>query len=149
MRTLRFDLIFSYWIFIWILIFRLKWTIFSPKFAIIVGLIINSFMLIFMFLYGTIMESIVYFIIINIFIKVIPLYYLRNKSITWKDIYVTFILFIIYIIWLHFNKESLSGNLKLIYDSLINNKNNTPFLSLINKFKTNWKNYYNPELLYK
>jgi hypothetical protein len=147
MRALRFDLIFSYWIFIWVLIYLFKWTIYSPKFALIVGLIENCFMLILMFLYGTRIESIIYFIIINIFIKVVPLYYLRNYLIKWKDIYFTFILFIIFIVWLHLNKESLTGNLKLIYNSLINNKNKTPFLSFIQKFKINWKNYYNPELL--
>lgn len=149
MRKLRFDLIFSYWIFIWVLIYRLNWTIYSPKFAVIIGIIENFFMLIMMFLYGTGIESIIYFIIINILIKAIPLYFLRNNSIYWKDIYFTILLFLIYIIWLYINNESLIGNLKLIYDSLINNRFNTPFLSLIKKLKTYWKNYKNPELLYK
>jgi hypothetical protein len=147
MRSLRFDLIFSYWIFIWFLIYKLKWIIYSPKFAILLGLIENLFMLIMMFLFETRMESILYFITINIFIKIIPLYYLRNDIIDWKDIYFTLFLFFLFVIWLYINKESLIGNLKLIYDSLIYNKNNTPFLGFIKKFKNNWKNYYNPELI--
>jgi hypothetical protein len=147
MRVLRFDLIFSYWIFIWFLIYKLKWVMYSPKFAIIFGLIENFFMLIMMFLFGTKMESIIYFIIINIFIKVIPLYYLRKDYIYWKDIYFTFVLFIIFIIWLHINNESLIGNLKLIHDSLVYNGFNTPFFALIKKFKNNWKKYNNPELI--
>ena len=147
MRVLRFDLIFSYWIFIWFLIYKLKWVMYSPKFAIIFGLIENLFMLIMMFLFGTKMESIIYFIIINIFIKVIPLYYLRNDYISWKDIYFTFVLFILFIIWLHINNKSLIGNLKLIHDSLVYNEFNTPFFALIKKFKNNWKKYNNPELI--
>lgn len=147
MRTLRFDLIFSYWIFIWFLFYKLKWILFSPKFAIIVGLIENFVMLSLMILYGTKIESILYFITINIFIKVLPLYYLRNNYIYWKDIYFTIVLFIIFIFWLHINKESLIGNLKLIHNSLIYNRFNTPFFAFIQKFKTNWKNYKNPELL--
>jgi hypothetical protein len=147
MRVLRFDLIFSYWIFIWFLIYKLKWIMYSPKFAIIFGFIENCFMLIMMFLFGTKTESIIYFIIINFFIKVIPLYYLRNDYIYWKDIYFTFVLFIIFIIWLHINNESLVGNLKLIHDSLVYNRINTPFFALIKKFKNNWKKYNNPELI--
>ena len=147
MRTLRFDLIFSYWIFIWFLCYKFKWISFSPKFAIIVGLIENFLMFSLMILYKTRIESIIYFIIINIFIKVLPLYYLRNNYIYWKDIYFTIVLFIIFIFWLHINKESLIGNLKLIHNSLIYNRFNTPFFVFIQKFKTNWKNYKNPELL--
>jgi hypothetical protein len=147
MYALRFDLIFSYWIFIWFLIYKLKWIMYSPKFAIIFGLFENCFMLIMMFLFGTRMESIIYFIVINIFIKVIPLYYLRNDYICWKDIYFTIILFILFILWLHINRESLIGNLKLIHDSLIYNKFNTPLFALIKKFKNNWKKYNNPELI--
>ena len=147
MRVLRLDLIFSYWIFIWFLIYKLKWIMYSPKFAIIFGLIENFFMLIMMFLFGTKMESIIYFIIINVFIKVIPLYYLRNEYIYWKDIYFTIILFILFILWLHINKESLIGNLKLIHDSLVYNRFNTPFFALIKNFKNNWKKYNNPELI--
>ena len=94
-----------------------------------------------MLLYKTHLKTIFYFIIINTFIKIIPLYYLRDSHIYWNDIYFTIILFIIFIIWLHINKKSLKGNLKLIYDSLIYNKNNTPFLSLIKKIKNNFKNY--------
>ena len=100
-----------------------------------------------MILYETRAESIFYFITINIFIKVLPLYYLRNNYIYWKDIYFTIVLFIIFIFWLHINKESLIGNLKLIHNSLIYNRFNTPFFAFIQKFKTNWKNYKNPELL--
>lgn len=147
MRSLRFDLIFSYWIFIWFLLYKLKWIIYSPKFAILFGLIENLCMLIMMFIFETKMQSILYFITINIFIKIIPLYYLRNNIIYWKDIYFTIFLFFLFVLWLYLNKESLIGNFKLIYESLIYNKNNTPFLGFINKFKNYWKNYYNPELI--
>ena len=147
MSQLRFDLIFSYWIFIWFIIYKLNLITFSPKFALIIGLIENFIMLIMMLLYGTHIETIFYFIIINTFIKVIPLYYLRNTNINWNDIYFTIILFIIFIIWLHINNKNLIGNLKLIHDSFIYNKNDTPILSLIKKFKNNFKNYKNPEII--
>jgi hypothetical protein len=147
MSKLRFDLIFSYWIFIWFIFYQLNLIKFSPKFALIIGLIENFIMLIMMLLYKTQIETIFYFVIINTFIKVIPLYYLRNNDINWNDIYFTIILFIIFIVWLYINKKTIIGNLKLIYDSLIYNKNDTPLLSLIKKFKNNFKNYKNPEFI--
>ena len=95
-----------------------------------------------MLLYGTSRETIFYFIVINTLIKVVPLYCLRNDAIKWKDIYFTIFLFIIFILWLHINSQSLIGNLKIIHDSLFYGKNETPFMAIINQIKYNiyiWK----------
>ena len=139
MSVLRGDLVFSYWIFIWYLLYELKITKYSPKFALIIGLIDNIIMLILMLLYGTSKKTILYFVFINFLIKIIPIYLLRNKSIKLFDIKITFCLFLIFIIWLHLNKQNLFGNIKLIYDSLLYGKNETPLISLINKIKNNFK----------
>ena len=92
-----------------------------------------------MLMYGTSKETIFYFIIINTLIKVVPLYYLRNESIKWRDIYFTVFLFIVFVGWLHLNKQSLVGNLKVIHDSLLYGQDKTPFMALLNKIKTNFK----------
>jgi len=139
MKPLRFDLVFSYWIYIWYLLYALKYVNYSPKFPLIIGLIDNIIMLILMLSYGTSSNTIMYFIIINTFIKLLPLYYLRKETIRWRDIYFTFILFILFIIWLNINEQSLVGNLKLMHDSLISGNNKTPFLSLLDKIKNNFK----------
>ena len=140
MAKLRFDLVFSYWIYLWYILYSLNITNFSPKFPLIIGLIDNLIMLMLMLLYGTNKITIVYFIVINTIIKAVPLYYLRNQKIKTKDIYFTIILFIIFIFWLHLNKENLIGNAKIIHDSLLYSKNKTPLLSFINKIKINFKN---------
>ena len=139
MTALRPDLVFSYWIYLWYLLYTFKVTKYSPKFPLILGLIDNIIMLILMISYGTSRRTILYFIIINIFIKVVPLYYLRNDSIKNTDIYFTVSLFIIFVIWLHINEESLIGNIKIIYDSLLYGKDQTPFMAFINKIKKNFK----------
>ena len=92
-----------------------------------------------MLMYGTSKETIFYFIIINTLIKVVPLYYLRNESIKWRDIYFTVFLFILFIGWLHINKQNLFGNIKIIHDSLLYGQDKTPFMALLNKIKTNFK----------
>lgn len=139
MAALRGDLVFSYWIYVWYILYALKITAFSPKFPLVLGLIDNIIMLVLMLVYGTSRETISYFLIINTLIKVVPLYYLRNEQIKWRDVYFTFFLFIIFIIWLHLNKQSLIGNMKVIHDSLLYGENKTPFMALINKLKQNFK----------
>lgn len=140
MAALRSDLVFSYWIYFWYILYAVKITSYSPKFPLILGLIHNIVMLILMLLYGTSKRTIFYFIIINTLIKAVPLYYLRNESIQMKDIAFTIFLFAIFVIWLHLNKQTLFGNIKLIHDSLIFGQNKTPFMAFINKLKMNFKN---------
>jgi hypothetical protein len=139
MAALRADLVFSYWIYLWYILYAFKITNFSPKFPLILGLIDNIIMLLLMLVYGTSKETIFYFIIINTLIKVMPLYYLRNESIKWIDIYFTIFLFIVFVGWLHLNKQSLYGNIKIIHDSLLYGQNKTPFMAILNKIKNNFK----------
>lgn len=140
MAALRADLVFSYWIYFWYILYAFKIITYSPKFPLILGLIDNIIMLFLMLVYGTSRRTLFYFIIINTLIKVVPLYYLRNEVIKMKDIYFTIFLFIIFIFWLHLNKQSLFGNIKLIHDSVLFGQDKTPFMALINKIKRNFKN---------
>jgi hypothetical protein len=128
MKSLRFDLVFSYWIFAWFILYLCNITTYSPKFAFILGLIENFFILIMMIIKGTKRITILYFIIINFLIKVLPIYYLRAETIRMKDIYMTFLLFLIFIIWLYINNISLIENIKIIYNSLVYGENKTPFM---------------------
>jgi hypothetical protein len=139
-KPLRVDLVFSYWVYFWYLLYALKITNYSPKFPLIIGLIDNLIMFILMLMYGTSGSTIFYFIVINTLIKVVPLYYLRNESINMRDVYFTAFLFLIFIIWLHINKRSLIGNIKLIYESLLYGKEETPFIAFIKKVKKTLKN---------
>jgi hypothetical protein len=139
MAALRPDLVFSYWIYFWYILYTFKLINYSPKFPLILGLIDNIIMFGLMLLYGSSRRTIVYFLIINTLIKVVPLYYLRNETIKLKDVYFTFGLFVVFILWLHLNKQSLLGNIKLIYDSLLYGKDQTPFMSFINNIKKNFK----------
>ena len=139
MKALRADLVFSYWIFIWFVLYEFKLINYSPKFPIILGIIENIIMFILMLLFGTSVRTIIYFILINICIKAVPFYYLRNEIIKLKDVYFTVVLFLLFIIWLHINEQSIVSNLKIIYDSLLYGKDQTPFMSLLRKVMKNYK----------
>ena len=140
MSALRADLVFSYWIYAWFLLYAFQFIQYSPKFALCLGLIDNIIMLILMMIYGTKAKTIFLFIIINTFIKIIPLYYLKNQKIQMKDIYFTGGLFAVFIVWLHINKQNLIGNIKLVHDSLLQNKSQTPLMHTIDQITKNFKN---------
>ena len=93
-----------------------------------------------MLYFGTKIQSIITFIIINTIIKIIPYYTLKNTPLKIRDILFTLFLFILFIVWLHINKQSLKGNLKVIYNSLIYGKNKTPLMNLLQKIKKNYIN---------
>ena len=139
MKALRPDLVFSYWIYMWYLLYFFRITSFSPKFPLLLGAIDNIVMLFLMLLYGTSRETIFYFIVINTCIKIVPLYFLRHEPIRMKDIYFTVFLFGLFVLWLHINRQHLIGNLKLIYHSLLYGENKTPFMALLTKMKQNLK----------
>jgi hypothetical protein len=133
MSVLRFDFIFSYWIFTWFILYLCNITTYNPKFAFIIGLLDNIIILLLMIKHKTNSIIIFNFIIINTIIKLLPIYYLRNELINEKDIYVSVILFFIFIIWLHINNKTLFNTIKVTYNSLIYGTNETPFMNLLKK----------------
>jgi len=140
MKALRMDLVFSYWIYLWYILYAFKFIKYSPKLALTIGLIDNIVMLFLMIHFGSSKKTIVTFIIVNTLIKIVPLYYLRAERIKVKDLLFTCVLFAVFVLWLHINRQSLIGNLKLVHDSLLYNKNKTPIMSLLAKIEKNFKN---------
>jgi hypothetical protein len=131
---MRFDFVFSYWIFAWYLLYMAKIVIYRPKLVILLGIIENTILLISMILYGSNLRTISSFIIINTFIKLIPYYSLRHETIRTSDWKPTVIIFLLYCFWIYLNKQDLTGNYKNVFDSLIHNRDETPMLSLLKRF---------------
>jgi hypothetical protein len=130
---MRFDLVFSYWIFAWYLLYMAKIVQPSPKLVILLGIIENTALLLGMILYGSNLRTISSFILINTFIKLLPYYSLRREKIKSSDWKPTVIVFLLYCCWLYFNKENLTGNYKKVFDSLIHNRADTPMMQLLQK----------------
>ena len=123
------DFIFSYWIFTWFLFYYFRLTDFNPLFALISGLTFNSFQLISYLFYKNYKKAF-YFIIVNIIIKIIPIILIYNHKIVFKDIYFTFLLFIIFIIY---SKIFRKNQLKSFMNSLKTKKIDSPFSLLLEK----------------
>jgi len=131
---LRPDYIFSYWIFIWFLLYYFRIIKdYNPIFAIILGIIFNCLQLIGLLFYKNYKKAF-YFIIANIFLKIIPFYLIKNKTIKQKDILFTIFLLIIFIIYsLLFNKNQI----KSFTQSLKTKNIDTPLSYLLNKLFDN------------
>jgi hypothetical protein len=126
----RFDYVFSYWIFCWFIFYFYKLTSFSPLFALIIGIIENSFL----YYIRISKHDLIYrieFLIVNFFLKILPLYYIiviqSNTKIKINDILATIILFIIYLLWIIINKQIYIKNNKLI----VNTQSATPIYNIL------------------
>ena len=114
---IRPDLIFSYWIYLWYILYIFKVLKYNPKLAIIFGMIENLIMFILMCIYKTKQILVVLFIIMFILLKLIPLYTIWNDKIQFNDdIKNTSLLFIIYLLWIHLNQLTIT-------DAVTNAKN--------------------------
>ena len=129
---LRADFIFSYWIFAWFLFYIFDIIKFSPKFAILIG-IIENIGLLFYIIYHNAPYSIIWkFIIVIMFQKALLLYIVRKDIMHVSDILFTLGLFVIYLLWLHIHNTSFFEIINKINTSLIQNKNETPGIYIIN-----------------
>jgi hypothetical protein len=81
----RFDLVLSYWIFAWFLLHMAGLIRASPKLALCVGLAANILQWIMLVVYYGDAPMAMWFILVNIFIKVIPLYLVWRERIRWRQ----------------------------------------------------------------
>ena len=133
MKT-RFDLVFSYWIFIWYIFYMFNIVKYNPKWALTIGLIENLFALSLMILYKNSLINIFLFCVINLFIKIIQLWSLRNTAYKINGIYSLIIVFCLYLIWLKINHVPF----KNIFEWIKNNEDPGPFTYYIKQlFKNN------------
>ena len=119
---MRFDYLFSYWIFVWYLLYFFRFTNYNPKFVLICAIIENIFFLFFTIYYKTYLSVIILFLLGMFIIKIIPLYLIWNTNIKWRDIVFTFILLFIYLIWLYINNVSIYYVLNELKQVILNKK---------------------------
>ncbi len=128
---MRLDFIFSYWILLWYLAYAIKFTDINPKFALVFGLAENIIMFSYIAYLGTPADILMRFGMSNLIIKIIPLYLLRREPIRRVDVIMTLLVFGLYNAWLYVNGETFSRVVAKITDSLVHNKNETPFMKLL------------------
>jgi CBS domain containing-hemolysin-like protein len=98
-NKLRFDLVFSYWIFLWYVLYILNITSYNPKIGLLLAIIVNLIVITIMIYYMHQLSVIISFCLINLFIKIIPFISLIDTRYKLKDFYALIILFIIFLLW--------------------------------------------------
>lgn len=119
----RVDLVFSYWIFAWFLVYLAYPRIVSPFMALVVGSVDNLIMLLLMIVYRIPWLQIAVFVLVNLVIKVAPLWWLvyHDVSIDYVRQIVWFIgLFALYSVWLWMNRRSYWGSITNFFSGLSN-----------------------------
>jgi len=130
---LRIDFIFSYWIFAWYLLYVMRVTRYSPKLAILCGIIENLIILSSMIYYKTRLIFIYYFCIMFLLLKIIPLWTIRHDVIRENSVLMTLFVFGIYLVWMKMNNQSTSTFIRHTTDMVIKNKNTFPGMVFIEK----------------
>jgi len=133
---IRPDLIFSYWIYLWYILYIFKVLKYNPKLAIICGMIENLVIFILMCIYKTKKILVVLFIIMFVILKLIPLYTIWNDKIHLNDdIKNTSLLFIIYLLWIHLNQLTITDALTNSKNLILYNKNTMPGMTILLKLE--------------
>jgi hypothetical protein len=125
-KYIRTDYIFSYWIFVWFLLYKAGIVKTSPKFLLIIAIFVVSIVLLYLIVKKTPFTNILIFLVIAIITKIIPLYLVWNTKINKESIISSFVVFIIYLFWLFVNKVNGYKSYKKFLDSYISNKEGIP-----------------------
>lgn len=109
-EVIRLDLILSYWLFFWWILYELKIVKSNPKLFLLIGFVVNLIMLARKIVKRS--RTVVPFIIINTIIKVIPLIALMNTVITPNDVSASLTVAVIYLFWVLINIDTVIKNIK-------------------------------------
>ena len=102
----RFDFIFSYWLFAWWGLYALQVTRFSPKLWLLAGVLYEIGLFGILLIYHYPAPYNILFVAINLIIKGVPLWVMRNEPA--RGVWPGVVLFGVYLVWLNFNGTSLS-----------------------------------------
>lgn len=131
--SIRFDLIFSNWMFVWFILYWFQFTQYNPKAVFIVGVFENVITVILAIYYRTHAKYILYFLGLIVFLKVFLLYLIWNTRFLMKDAIATILVTLVYVTWLHWNNTNVVDLYRKVVTSVIKEKNETPILGWIHE----------------
>ena len=131
LQNIRPDYLLSYWVFAWYLLYMFGLVRPNPKFAIILTLLENLWMLLWMVYLKVKPKKIIYFAMMIVLIKVIPLLTVIQDKIDIRDIYATFGLVLMYIGWIVWDEKV--NELYGAYTQILSNSIQTPGMLLLDK----------------
>jgi hypothetical protein len=117
--------IFSYWIFIWFILFYLGLTKYNPLLLLLVGYIFTLFEFIYLIINKTSKYNLIKFFIINILIKFIPILLIIKFPLRFNldDIYISIYLILTYLIIMSIMNKNPYEYYKLMINTYLYNDN--------------------------
>uniref|UniRef100_A0A6C0ET52 Uncharacterized protein n=1 Tax=viral metagenome TaxID=1070528 RepID=A0A6C0ET52_9ZZZZ len=121
------DLLFSYWLFLWYVLYLLNIIKYSPKIWFIIALFYIVIATI--YIYKKVNNSfILLFLCIAFFVKVVPLYTIRKDKYNLNDFLFGILLIFIYLVWITYRKMNI---IKIYTVDLFNGQ--SPIIYIMNK----------------
>ena len=111
----RLDYMFSYWVLIAYVLFYFQVLSYNPKHILFLGVLFNGVQLCVFIWHQITPFQIFLFLMINICIKIIPIYTIRKTSVSTKDDIFYLGLFFVYIIWLYINDIDIHEICKIYF----------------------------------
>ena len=143
--NLRIDYLFSYWIYVWFLIFYFTIDIknssasvfiqkhMNPTIALYFALFENIFTFIYVLVVNADINIVFKFLLMIIVVKILPIYLIRDKKICYEnDIYILFLIFGIYNIYLWINDTNIYNVYERTFKAISLGENKTPFYIFLN-----------------
>ena len=129
------DLLFSYWIIAWFLLYYFTPYIqYSPKFMLIVALLFNSGTFLTMVYNKMNLYYLFAFFIAAFLLKLIPIYLLREENIKKDDIHGSFILFSIFLVYFVILKGGIANSIQSFkkgFGKMTTGKTETPIMKML------------------
>lgn len=134
---IRPDFILSYWVFMWYVAYMVGVTKASPKLLFEIGIVENLWTMWIIWGHAT-TENFIYFVVVFLLTKVIPLITIWNVPIKRVDIVASVVLVAVYGLWIWMNRGAMSLS---TIQSLKENKNETPGIFVFHRVKDSMKRY--------
>ena len=128
----RVDLLPSYWIFVWFILYIYKVVPYSPKLSFVLALLFEFVIMVAMFLNRVSKYYIGTFVFIQIIIKAIPLYILRNEYIDFlPQLFYTGVVLAVFYVWLSLNADNAVAHFTKQMKGLSEGKITTTGISIV------------------
>lgn len=150
--NIRFDYLFSDWIFIWFIVYllagktkdsagaRFIYENMNPIIALFVGFFENLLLFILILLYNPKPELIFKFALMMVIVKIIPIILLYNTKIKWvENIISLLVIFGLYNVYLYIENTNIYDIYKNTTIHVINDHNKTPFFRFYDFIMNLWK----------
>lgn len=129
------DLIFSYWIIVWFLLYYFTSYIeYSPKFLLIIGLLFNSGVFLAMVHNKMNLYYLFTFFVAIFLLKLIPIYLLREENIEKHDVGASFVLFSIFLVYFVIFKGGITNSIQSFkkgFQKMTTGKTETPIMKML------------------